>query len=283
MTAPHGTRRLCICADDYGMSAGINAAVLNLVERGRISATGCMVLRSAWKVGAQRLSTLSPLLLDAGLHLDLSHLPGRDGADRSLGRLIAACYLRTADRAWLREQVRMQLAMFEEAMGRAPSFVDGHRHVHQLPMVRDILVRELSDRYAGQPPWLRSTAPGRAVRWPQKQDLIFALGGRALRRQARQHGIPTNGRLLGVYAFDDTVPYRTRLENWAEGCADRDVLMCHPSLSRLPSDPIAEARCREYRALNAFDATAHTAGGLPVTVMPLSQIPACRAASEDSR
>ncbi|CAN5533712.1 hypothetical protein BH10PSE18_BH10PSE18_17260 [soil metagenome] len=272
MTTPDGHRRLCICADDYGMSAGINAAVLNLAERGRISATGCMVLRSAWKVGAQRLSTLSPLLLDTGLHLDLSHLPGHDGADSSLGRLIAACYLRVADRAWLRDQVRIQLSMFEDAMGRAPSFVDGHRHVHQLPVVRDILVHELSDRYAGQPPWLRSTAPDRAAHRPQKQDLIFALGGRALRRLAHQHGMQTNGRLLGVYGFDDAVPYRVLLGGWTDACADRDVLMCHPSLSRLPSDPIAEARCREYRALNAFDAAAYTAGGQPVVVMPLSHI-----------
>lgn len=272
MTAPHSLRRLCICADDYGMSAGINAAVLHLAERGRISATGCMVLRSAWQVGARRLSAWSPLLLDTGLHLDLSHLPGRDGADSSLGRLIAACYLHTADRAWLRDQVRMQLSMFEDAMGRAPSFVDGHRHVHQLPMVRDVLMRELSERYPGQPPWLRSTAPERTARWPQKQALLFALGGRALRRQTRQQGIPTNGRLLGVYAFDDAVPYRVLLKRWTEACEDRDVLMCHPSLSRLPSDPIAEARCREYRALNAFDPAAHAAAGSPVAIMPLSQM-----------
>lgn len=272
MTASVGPRRLCICADDYGMSAGINAAVLNLAERGRISATGCMVLRSAWKAGAQRLGALSPLLLDTGLHLDLSHLPGRDGADSSLGRLIAACYARAVDRTWLREQVRMQLSMFEDAMGRAPSFVDGHRHVHQLPVVRDILVQEMSDRYASQPPWLRSTAPERTTRWLRKQDLIYALGGRALRRLARQHAMPTNRRLLGVYAFDDAVPYRRLLGGWVDACADRDVLMCHPSLSRLPSDPIAEARCREYRALNVFDAAAYAAESRPVTISPLSRI-----------
>lgn len=78
------------------MSAGINAAVLHLADRGRISATGCMVGRSAWAAGAQRLQAVSPLLLDVGLRLDLSALPGRDGADCSLGRLIAGCYLRLA-------------------------------------------------------------------------------------------------------------------------------------------------------------------------------------------
>lgn len=274
MTTPASTRRLCVCADDYGMSAGINAAVLNLAERGRISATGCMVLRSTWKAGAQRLSMLSPLLIDSGLHLDLSHVPGLDGADSSLGRLIAACYLRTVDRGWLRDQVRTQLSMFEDAMGRVPAFIDGHRHVHQLPVVREILVQELAERYASPLPWLRSTAPVRAhePHRPQKQDLIFALGGRALRRIARQHGMQTNGRLLGVYAFDDAVPYRTRVGHWIDACADGDVLMCHPSLGRLASDPIAEARCREYRTLNARDVGRHADGGSPVRVMPLSQV-----------
>ena len=72
-------RYLCICADDFGMSAGINSAVLDLAEQGKISATGGMVRREAWLAGARMLRRLDPAQFDAGLHLDLTRL-ARAGA-----------------------------------------------------------------------------------------------------------------------------------------------------------------------------------------------------------
>ena len=55
-TGPLGPtmRHLCVCADDFGMSPGINAAVLELAELGKISATSGMVRRGAWAAGAPR-------------------------------------------------------------------------------------------------------------------------------------------------------------------------------------------------------------------------------------
>jgi predicted glycoside hydrolase/deacetylase ChbG (UPF0249 family) len=52
------------------------------------------------------------------------------------------------------------LNRFEDAMGRAPAFIDGHRHVHQFPVVRALLVEEIARRYPVSPPWVRATAPG---------------------------------------------------------------------------------------------------------------------------
>lgn len=54
------TQRLCICADDFGMSAGINAAVLDLIARRNLSATGCLVLREAWPRGCPRCGASMP-------------------------------------------------------------------------------------------------------------------------------------------------------------------------------------------------------------------------------
>ncbi|MFS2054851.1 ChbG/HpnK family deacetylase, partial [Variovorax sp. CT11-76] len=65
MTAPAAvTQRLCICADDFGMSAGINAAVLDLIARRNLSATGCLVLREAWPWGLPALRRVDAARVD---------------------------------------------------------------------------------------------------------------------------------------------------------------------------------------------------------------------------
>jgi chitin disaccharide deacetylase len=249
------TRRLCICADDFGMDSGINRAVLALAARGKLSATSCMVGRAAWAEGARGLRGAAAPSIDVGLHLDLT--PARDagGREPGLAPLIARSYLRLLPAARLRAEIDAQLDRFEDAMDRPPDFIDGHRHVHQLPGVRDALVEAVARRYRAAPPWLRSTRPAaRAHAGSAKEQLIFALGGAATRRLARSHGVPMGRGLLGVYGFDgDIDDYRRRLRDWLARCRTGDVLMCHPSAGLAASDPIGAARLREYQALGEID------------------------------
>jgi len=37
-------RRIWLCADDYGIAPGVNAAIRDLVTRGRLNATSVMVV-----------------------------------------------------------------------------------------------------------------------------------------------------------------------------------------------------------------------------------------------
>src|SRR5258705_11862440 len=37
-------RRIWLCADDYGLSPGVNRAIRELIERGRLNATSVMVV-----------------------------------------------------------------------------------------------------------------------------------------------------------------------------------------------------------------------------------------------
>lgn len=63
----------------------------------------------------------------------------------------------------IRAEIRAQLDTFEQMLGHGPAFVDGHQHVHQLPVVRHELLDELRSRYRDRLPWLRSTRPANAV------------------------------------------------------------------------------------------------------------------------
>jgi predicted glycoside hydrolase/deacetylase ChbG (UPF0249 family) len=268
------TRYLCICADDFGLSPGINAAVFDLAERGNISATSCMVRRSAWTAGSKALRRIDPARLDTGLHLDLTRPETVDGFEPGLFGLLARTYTRTVFAPALHADIRDQLNRFEDAMGRAPAFIDGHRHVHQFPVVRAFLVEEIARRYPVSPPWVRATAPG----WrhgPErlKAELVHALGGARLAALAKKRGIPVSRRLLGVYDFSgDTQHYETCLSEWLSECRTGDVLMCHPSAgANLPSDPHGAARLREYAVLSRLVFSAQGRSG-EIALAPLSQL-----------
>ena len=53
MRAP---RRIWLCADDYGMSRGVNRAIRDLIERGRLNATSVMVVAPA--IGRDEVAAL---------------------------------------------------------------------------------------------------------------------------------------------------------------------------------------------------------------------------------
>ncbi len=51
-----------------------------------------------------------------------------------------------------------QLDLFEAALGYPPDHIDGHQHVHALPVVRQALIDVVARRYPVTPPMLRDPA-----------------------------------------------------------------------------------------------------------------------------
>ena len=286
-TAPAGTM-ICIALDDYGLSHGINEAALRLVDAGRLQATGAMVGAPAWRAGVAALRRLDAHGIDIGLHLDLSEHPLPPHKPWALRSLIARSLLHLLDDGALRAQIAAQLDAFEDALGHAPAFVDGHQHVHQLPVVRDVLLAELAQRYPRHRPWLRAT---RALPWRSagigaanafKAATIQSLGARAFVRSARRLGFARNRRLLGVYGFDgDAAHYLGLLRAWLRAAQDGDLLMCHAGLAAAHGaarpDPIATARATEYELLRGAD-FGELLRAEGISLWPMSRIIAARAA-----
>jgi predicted glycoside hydrolase/deacetylase ChbG (UPF0249 family) len=100
-------RYLIVTADDFGLSPGVNRGILEAHRRGVLTSTSLMVLRPAC-AEAVALSRESPTL-SVGLHLDLDESAGDAGA------------------------VRDQFVLFERALGRPPTHVDGHHDLHLRP------------------------------------------------------------------------------------------------------------------------------------------------------
>ena len=253
-----------VCVDDYGLHTGVNEAVLRLVALGRISAVSCMVGAPEWSRGAGVLRAIAPSMLDAGLHFDLTEFPLQKSLRRPLGRWIAQSQLRLVDRAAMKVEIEAQLDRFETGLGRMPAHVDGHQHVHQFPVIRDLLLDVLSARYGSNKPWLRST---RAAIPGGKAAIIEALGARGLESLARRGGYLQNLRMLGVYDFSGgAARFSALLEEWLGAAREGDMLVCHPATSAPGADPIGTARIDEFGVLAGDEfARQLAANGLRVT------------------
>ena len=266
-------KRIAVCIDDYGLHAAVDEAILALAERGRVTTTSCMVGAPAWRRDAPALRSLADAgRVEAGLHFDLTEFPLDASIARPIGAWMHSAMLRRVDPAAVRAELCRQLDAFEAAMGRAPSHVDGHQHVHQFPVVRDVVVAELERRWpAGTArPWLRTTrgaARGRLKGW-----VIEAMGARALERLAGRHGFAHNRSLLGVYDFSGgETRFRQLLRDWLAAAQDRDLLMAHVAAGPVPGDAIAAARVDEFAVFSqdGFDALVQDAG---VTIARMTTI-----------
>jgi len=131
-------RRIWLCADDYGMSPGVNRAIRDLIERGRLNATSVMVVGSS--IGRDEVVALEAAAAGSprcaiGLHATLTapfrpltmHFRPLDGG-MFLGfpAMLRAGFLRRLDPEIIHAELMVQLSAFKELFGRAPDFVDGH-------------------------------------------------------------------------------------------------------------------------------------------------------------
>ena len=246
-------RSIVICADDFGLHAGVNAACIDLAERGRLSAVSCLAGGPAWRGARAEIGRLASLPVDLGLHLDFTEFPLGKGVGHSLNGLIALAYTRRLRDAQIVAEIHAQLDAFEAVAGRPPDHVDGHQHVHQLPMIREALLRTLEQRYCPHKPWIRNTAALGATGTPRLKAMVIAGMGRgALAGLAKARHFPQNLRLGGVYGFQATQEtYKELLRRWFDAFETGDVLMCHPGSGNFPGDTIGGARSTEFAVLGS--------------------------------
>jgi predicted glycoside hydrolase/deacetylase ChbG (UPF0249 family) len=250
------SRRFVLCADDYAMTPAVSSGILALLEAGRISAAGAMTSRPAWQ-GAARDFSAHAATADLGLHFNLTCgapltrmanlAPG--GEMPKLGAILKAAASGHLPQAEIEAELDAQLSAFEDAMGRAPDFIDGHQHVHAMPGVRHVLARVLPARYPGTKPWLRVSAdsPLRVVARGvevRKALLVSALTA-PFGARMRALGFATNQGFSGYSGFNPAADYGADCARYLAAPGARHLIMCHPGAvddELVALDPVTHSR-----------------------------------------
>jgi chitin disaccharide deacetylase len=260
----HGLPVLILCADDYGLSPGVSRGIRELIATGRLSATSCMTLFPEWPNAAADLKPLDGRA-DVGLHLTLTDHPplgpmpdlAPGGRLPPLGALMKRALARRLDAAEVAGEVERQLAAFETAMGRPPDFIDGHQHVHQLPVIRDAVLAALARRPGAyvrlcrESPW---AIVRRGVAVPK--TLVIAALGWPLAAAAHRAGTPANTSFRGVYGFSADKPFLARLARFLAPARGGALVMVHPGHPDdvlRARDAVTGQRALEYEALSGTE------------------------------
>ncbi|PIQ42761.1 MAG: hypothetical protein COV52_06275 [Gammaproteobacteria bacterium CG11_big_fil_rev_8_21_14_0_20_46_22] len=252
--------KVILCADDFGLSHGTNTAILDLIQQNVLQATSVMVTMPALETDAPQLKTFSSQA-QIGLHFDLTdgkpltHLPASHHG--SLKRLLVLSHLRRLNQAALEAELLAQLERFKAVMGRFPDFIDGHQHVHHLPVVRDALLAVYAKWFGDKKPWVRVSSNGlsfvlrRAFSEPKLAIIAFS-GALSLKRKLKKAGIPHNKHFSGIYDFSKSAHYAQYFKTFQADVRDDGLMMCHPGKGEVASDAIAKARADEYAFLRTL-------------------------------
>ncbi|XP_030692160.1 carbohydrate deacetylase isoform X1 [Globicephala melas] len=246
--------RLVVTADDFGYCPRRDEGIVEAFLAGAVTSVSLLVNGAA----AERAAELARRhRIPTGLHANLSEGrpvgPARHGASSLLGPegfFLGKMGFREAVAAGevvlpqVRGELEAQLSRFRELLGRDPTHVDGHQHVHVLPGVCQVFAEALQacgvrftrlpmERGVGGCAWLE--APARAFACAVEQDARAAMGPFArhgLRWTDVFVGLSTCGRHMSAHHVSGALA--RALEGIPTGRAVTAELMAHPGYPSVP-------------------------------------------------
>jgi predicted glycoside hydrolase/deacetylase ChbG (UPF0249 family) len=261
-------RRIWLCADDYGLSPGVNRAIRDLIARGRLNAASVMVVGPS--IGRDEVGALATAAADSprcaiGLHatltapfrpLTMHFQPVDGGMFPALARLLRAGLTRRLDPEIIHAELMVQLAAFKELFGRAPDFVDGHQHAQLFPQVRDAFLSAV--KQAAPLAWVRQG--GRSLPLAQRlanpKALLLDLLSAQFRRRAARAGLAFNPAFAGAYDFSKEPDFSALMRQFIDGIPEGGLIMCHPGFVDdilVSLDPLTGQREHEHAFLAGED------------------------------
>jgi len=242
-------KQLIVNADDFGLTKRVSEAIVDAHRHGIVTSTTLMANGAAFE-SAMALSR-QRARLGIGVHLNLSEgtpvspaprIPSLLNAHGRLhltpGRLWKAIAMRRVSLADVETELRAQIAKIHRA-GILPTHFDGHKHVHVVPGVSDIVVR-LAQEFSvssvrcplEQPPGLFHMLDlRRTSRSSILKQYLVGRGLSALARRFRQKlaeaglACPTHFYGISQTGFLDARAILEVLRQLPEGTSE---LMCHP-------------------------------------------------------
>jgi hypothetical protein len=258
-------RHIWLCADDYGISPGVNRGIRELIERGRLNATSVMMVGPA--IGRDEVAALKTAAAKSprcaiGLHatltapfrpLTMHFKPVDGGLFLPFPKLLRAGLMRRLDGEIIHAELMVQLAAFSEAFGRPPDFVDGHQHAQLFPQVREAILA--ATKQAAPDAWVRQG--GRRAPLMQRlgapKALVLDILSAQFRKLATRAGIAFNPAFAGAYDFSKAPDFGTLMAGFLKDLPEGGLVMCHPGFvdeTLVSLDPLTGQREKEYAFLS---------------------------------
>jgi predicted glycoside hydrolase/deacetylase ChbG (UPF0249 family) len=123
---------LVVNADDFGLSEGVNRGIIEAHEHGIVTSASLMVRWPAARAAAEYARGRGTL--GVGLHVDMGEWIYREGEWRPLYEVV-----RLDDAAAVWAELERQVETFRRLLGRDPTHLDSHQHVHRDEPLRSML------------------------------------------------------------------------------------------------------------------------------------------------
>ncbi|MBW8863710.1 MAG: ChbG/HpnK family deacetylase [Verrucomicrobia bacterium] len=250
---------MIICADDYGMRADIDRAILQLCGEGRLSAVSCMVLFERCDGALLEKLRAHEAKVDIGLHFCLTdeNLPLSPPLEKTRLPVFKSLFRRALFRQLKGEEITSLLAaqynLFVQKSVRTPDYIDGHLHAHQLPVMAGALVDFVRQLSADKRPYVRNTRlctkDLRREKLPQLKAGFIGGFGTRLEQRLRAAGIATNSGFSGIYGFNDWRRYPEFFPKFAACLPEKNgILVTHPGFDE-------DWRRSEFETLQKYSGT----------------------------
>jgi putative flippase GtrA len=248
-------------ADDLGLAKGVDAAILDLAQSGRLQGASFLVNGPSATAAVKAWHDLTdPPPLTLHLCLTEGHgLPNCPDLPTGFGRLLLASLLPWQRRRLapqLRTVLLQQIRRYRELTGLRHIRLDGHQHIHLVPLVLEAVLDLASSESITwvrttreSPPeglslrlWWRSLQTGGLIKWL----ILQLLSGLAIPR-LRRAGLQTNRRFAGVL-FSGSMHGMAFRRSWETAYssiplehASQPLVLIHPALADAASGMDQEA------------------------------------------
>ena len=230
--------RPALHADDLGLAPRVDQAILTLMETGQLDGASLLVDGPSARTAVARwkgMESRPPLTL----HLCLSEGPQPEHCPdlpASFGHLLLASFWPARARLLrpqLERAIRHQIKRYRHMSGEQAHRVDGHQHIHLVPLVLDVVlqqpeihwIRTTTEPLPSRLPiglWLFTLHGGGMLKW-----LILRLLTAIARPRLKAAGIATNPLFAGVL-FTGRMAGEP-LEAAINELNDGDLVLAHPA------------------------------------------------------
>jgi putative flippase GtrA len=248
-------------ADDLGLAEGVDAAIIDLAQSGRLQGASLLVNGPSAANAVEAWHDLAdPPPLTLHLCLTEGHrLANCPDLPSGFGTLLLASLLpwqRRRIATQLRTVLQQQISRYRQLTGLSHIRLDGHQHIHLVPLVLDVVLdlapsesitwvrttREHLPEGLSLRLWWRSLQTGGLIKWL----ILQLLSGLAIPR-LRRAGIATNRHFAGVL-FSGSMFGTAFRRSWETAYssseverASQPVVLIHPAIPDAASGMDQEA------------------------------------------